>query len=223
MKKKTQVERYAENLELRMKAPTLFHYPVTVKCFAPGAEVVRFQEPIRELQFMLEGRAKVFNVMENGRAVLHTIFQGFEVIGDLEFLRGYPNATTDIQAVTEVILLGIPLDRCHNQLTNDAVMLRFLGEELAKKLERSSRRAAQNLLYPLSTRLAAYMLFSAQEGLFAENLVQVSEMLGTSYRHLLRTLKDFCKQGALERMQQGYRIADEALLRREKRMLLWEE
>ena len=222
MEKKLQMSGATWNPELYVKVPTLLHYPVKVRRFAPGEEVVRFQEPIRELQFMVAGRAKVFNVMENGRAVLHTMFQGFEVIGDLEFLRGYPKATTDIQAVTKVVLLGIPLDECKKQLQNDAAMLRFLGEELAKKLERSSRRAAQNLLYPLSARLAAYMLFSAEDGVFAENLVQVSEMLGTSYRHLLRTLKVFCGQGALQHMRKGYRITDEALLRRENNMLLWE-
>lgn len=214
---------YAVKPSLLEKVPTLLEYPIRVRRFKSGQVVVRFREPIKELQFMAEGCAKVYSVMDNGRAALHSMFQGFEVIGDLELLRGYPEATTDIQAVTDVVLLTIPLERCREALLADAYMLRVLGEELARKLERSSRQATQNMLYSLSVRLAAYILFAARDGLFSENLLHVSEHMATSYRHLLRTIKAFCECGALRRVGQGQYAIDAEKLVRESANLLWTE
>ena len=205
------------------KVPTLLEYPLSVRRFQRGDMVVRFQEPIRELQLMTEGRAKVVTVMGNGRTILHTMFHGFEVIGDLELLRGYEAATTNIQAITEVVTLCIPLQACQKKLLADTAMLRLLGEELAKKLERSSRQTSQNLLYPLSARLAAYLLFSAQKDIFTENLTHVSELMATSYRHLLRTLKTFCAEGAICKRANGYHILNKEYLAREGESLLWEK
>ena len=213
---------YAVNPSILQGVPSLLHYPLRVRRFASGDRITQFQEPLEELQFMVEGRAKVFSVMENGRAVLHTMIQALSVIGDLEFLRGYPAATTNIQAVTDGVLLTISLAPCSGQLQQDAALLRFLGGELAGKLERSSRQSAQNLLYPLSARLAAYVLFSAQNGLFAENLQHVSELMATSYRHLLRTLRSFCDAAILHNEKDGYRILDAKKLAQEGGSLLWE-
>lgn len=215
---------------LLQKAPTLLEYPVVISRFARGQTLLRYGQRMAQLSFLLEGRAKVFRVMENGRSVLHALFEGqaaqnpaaMEVLGDLELLMGYHKATTDVVAITEGIMLNIPLEPCREKLLSDAKMLRFLGGELARKLERSSRVGAQNLLYPLPVRLAAYMLFSAQNGLFHENLGQVSELLATSYRHLLRTMKGFCESGAVARCPEGYRIVDRAALLREGESILRE-
>ena len=212
-----------EMAEMLEKAPMLAAYPFTVRHFTRGERLVRCREPLRTLSFLASGRVKVFRVMENGRSVLHSVFEGLAVIGDLEFLLGYPAATTDICAMTDGVLLEIPLASCAPQLLQDVEMLCFLGRELAKKLERSSRMGAQNSLYPLSARLAAYLLFSAQDGCFAENLTQTSEVLATGYRHLLRTLKAFCDAGYIVRCKQGYRIAQEDALRKEGASIMKEE
>lgn len=208
MENRVRLDGYPVSRELMDKVPTLMEYPVRARRFRREETLFSYREPITRLSFLAEGRAKVCRVMENGRSVLHAMLDGVEVIGDLELLRGYPEATSDIVAITDGVLLEIPMEACREQLLSDAKMLRFLGGELAVKLERSSRLGSQNLLYPLPARLAAYVLFSAQEGVFHENLGQVSDMLATSYRHLLRVLKGFCAEGMLERCRAGYRIAD---------------
>lgn len=43
---------------------------------------------------------------------------------------------------------------------------------------------------------------------FNENLTHLPELLGTSYGHLLRTLNDLCKQGVINKEEEGYRVAD---------------
>ncbi len=197
---------------LLKKIPALAAYPAVSRRFARGQALTRFGEPLTDLAFMACGRAKVFRVMGNGRAVLYAMFEGVEVIGDLELMLGYPAATTDIVAITDGVLVTLPLASCKERILSDTALLRRLGEELAHKLERSSRTGAQNLLYPLSTRLAAYVLFSAQDGMFRENLTHLSEQMATSYRHLLRTLKAFCDEGWLQSTGQGYRILREEAL-----------
>ena len=43
---------------------------------------------------------------------------------------------------------------------------------------------------------------------------RLCELMGTSYRHLLRTLREFCENGYLVRENGGYLIADEEALKR---------
>lgn len=203
--------------------PSIGKYTLQPHSFVRGDALVRYQEPLCKLSFMVEGHAKVFRVMENGRSVLYSLLSEGEVIGDLEFLLGYPKATSDIRATSDGWLLTIPLSVCRDQVLSDAPMLRFLGRELARKLARSSSVGAQNMLYPLSIRLSAYILFSAQDGFFLENLVQVSEVLAVSYRHLLRILSLYCQRGYLQREKQGYRILNEDALQQEGRSVLREE
>jgi hypothetical protein len=50
------------------------------------------------------------------------------------------------------------------------------------------------------------------DGFFVEKKTEVSEILGTSYRHLLRTFDRLCEKGVLKREGRGYRIADNNLL-----------
>ncbi len=78
--------------------------------------------------------------------------------------------------------------------------------ELAAKLEQASASAAQNLLYPLSERLIDYMLKAQPGGVFSESLTATSELLGVSYRHLLRTLKRLEERGLVQRVSGGYRL-----------------
>lgn len=60
----------------------------------------------------------------------------------------------------------------------------------------------------LENRLASVILKNADENLIKPNLTEWSELLCTSYRHLLRNLKDFCNRGILEKQGKKYLILD---------------
>ncbi len=207
-----QVKGYPVPEALLQKAPTLMDYPLRVRRFQQGEALVRYQQELTQLSFLVEGRGKVFRGMENGRSVLQAVMESIAVIGDQEFLMGQPRATMDVVAMSKGVLLEIPLTENRGLLMRDAPMLRFLGGEVGRKLDNSCNQNMQNLIYPLQTRLAAYMLLTAQDGFFAENLTRVSELLATSYRHLLRTLKELTERGTILRRPQGYLITDPALL-----------
>jgi len=90
--------------------------------------------------------------------------------------------------------------------------------KLAEKLAAVSMNSSINLLYPLENRLASYINESLIYGDdlyidFDENLNNIAELLGSSYRHLLRTFNTLCKKGVLTKDDGKYKIINKALLK----------
>ena len=209
---KTLLRRYGEAL------PPLEGYPLKARRFVAGEMLAQPGEPLQNLCFLVEGCATVYNAMENGRAAMLTEYRGVQTIGELELLMEGPVLTGSIQAGTSGAMLYLPLEPSRERLFHDAAILRYLGREVARKLEHSSRLSAQDRLYPLSARLAAYLLYRQSvpeaEQRLTMPLTRLCELMGTSYRHLLRTLREFCENGYLVRENGGYLIADEEALKR---------
>lgn len=181
-------------------------YPVALYHCPAGRDIVRQGEPLTNLYVFLSGRAKVVRLMENGRSMLHAFYQGVSLLGDLELCRGDEVACNTVRAITDVWLIGFPLAGRREAMLGDPRLLRFLCVELAGKLEQSSALAAQNLLVPLAERLVSYMRESQAGGVFQESLTSTAEVLGVSYRHLLRTLASLEKSGAIRRLRSGYAV-----------------
>ena len=195
--------------------PPLEGYPVFSTRFAAGEKLAGSGEPLTRLSFVVEGLATVHNTTENGRAVLLREYVGVQSIGELELLMDYPTYTSDVRAITNGALLYIPLDAAvRERLYADVAVLRQLGRVVAQKLEHSNRLATQDRLYPVAARLAAYLLYIQRNKRLDIHLTRVSELMGTSYRHLLRTLREFCDRGWLEHETDGYRVLDAGALMR---------
>ncbi len=183
-------------------------YPAALYRCPAGKDIARQGEPLTHLYMFVEGRAKVVRLMENGRTMLHAFYRGVSLLGDLELCRGDLTARTSVRAVTDAWLIGFPLEGRREAMLRDARLLRLMSGELAIKLEQASESAAQNLLYPLSDRLITYMHEAQSGGVFSESLTGTAELLGVSYRHLLRTLRDFERAGRIRRVRGGYRLGE---------------
>lgn len=177
---------------------------------------------MEQLIFLVEGKAKVFKTMANGKRLLLSFYTPFEVIGDLEVVQDTPASCT-VQALSTCYGLALPMEKARKELSMDYRFLRFACTSLAKKLDKLSINSSINLLYPLEKRLASYINTVAvsmewsngDEYLgFNENLTYLAELLGTSYRHLLRTLNDLCAQGVIQKEKEGYRVVDKVHLSR---------
>ena len=201
-------------LRCAQSLPPLWAYPVTARRFAQGERLASAGEPLTQLSFVVEGCATVHTVMENGCAALQTEYRGVRSIGELELLMAYPTLTCDVRALTDGVLVCIPLPEATPRLLEDAAMLRFLGREVAHKLAQASRLAAQDRVYPLPARLAAYLLHAAQSGQTTLHLTRLNELLGGSYRHLLRTLRAFTDAGWVAREGGCLRVLDAQALAR---------
>lgn len=164
--------------------------------------------PLKHLLFILSGTAKVCVTAASGKTVLFNFYHGEGVLGDVELMMAAGDfiATTSVQAATEVRAIGLPMRMCRVIAEENPIFACALGAELAQKLNHSTRHGARNILYTLEERLCAYIAQVQQDGFFCERLTELAELLGVSYRHLLRTLQRLCANGVLQKEGNGYRV-----------------
>lgn len=174
----------------------------------------REDEELEYFMFLVQGKAKVFKSLPNGRSSLLSFYNSFRAIGDIEFIKEEVVSGT-LQALSTCYCLAIPMDITRNQLIEDSKFLKFACESLAEKLAAISMNSSINLLYPLENRLASYineiLLLNKNGNIyvdFDESLVNIAEHLGSSYRHLLRTLNVLCEKDVLQKDSKGYRVTN---------------
>lgn len=168
-------------------------------------------EPLERLIIMISGRARVSRSIQNGESILTGFYEGNGMIGELEFFtEGL--IQHNIQAVSNVEGIGISLSTNIDYLRENLFFVNQLAKKLASKMERSSLNSAINQLVPVESRLCAYISLMSDEGYFRENMTELAELLGTSYRHLMRILSNLCKKGVLEHGKGKYRICDAQVL-----------
>lgn len=176
--------------------------------FEANEYICRENEPLQYFYFVLGGKVKVYVTLSNGKSLLLCFYEGLKVLGDAELMNGNP-ASTNVQAIDSTYCLGIASDKISSLLLNDQKFLRYACSALGEKLARLSQNSSINLLYPLENRLSSYIIaISGKTLVFRENLTEIAELLGTSYRHLLRTLNNLIEKGALKKEAHAYRISD---------------
>ncbi len=164
-------------------------------------------QQIEYLIFLLNGKAKVLKNAGNGKILLVNFYISQGIIGDVELMTG-KQASTTVQAINRLICIGIPLKKYESYLKNNLKFMKCVGTGLAQKLYRITLNSTTNMLHLLEDRLCAYIYLINKEGFFNEKLTELSEQLGCSYRHLLRTLEKLCKLGVLEKLPKGYAVKD---------------
>lgn len=182
--------------------------------FERNEYICREGEELTHCMFIIEGKAKVFKTLLNGKNLLLCFYKPFQVLGDIEIIKNQATTAT-VQALSTCYCLAISMEKAREELTNDSKFLKVISGSLAEKLSAISLNSSINLLYPLENRLASYINESlvpieSQNSKvyidFDENLVNLAELLGSSYRHLLRTFNGLCKKGILEKDNIGYRV-----------------
>lgn len=187
--------------------------------FNKNEHICKAGEKMDYLFFFVEGKAKVYTLLSNGKSLLLCFNKPFKVIGDIEFMH-YKTADSNIQVIEDTYCIGIPLKDIRKYVIDDAKFLRFMCDCLGKKLTRLSKYSSINLLYPLENRLSSYIVAISSSDqnrgenniIFDGNLREISELLGTSYRHLLRTLNKLCNQKAIKKNNDYYEITNISIL-----------
>lgn len=184
--------------------------------FKKNEFIYRDGEKVEMIFFFVSGKAKVYITLKNGKSLLIGFYDRFKILGDLELTTGNP-ASTNVQVLEDSFCIGIAFSEIQNKFMDDPVFLRYICNSLSEKLRQSSNNSTINLLYPLEDRLASYIMLAAKQTMgfmeFNGNLMEVSELLGTIYRHLLRTLDKLCKEKILEKRKGSFFILDEDKLR----------
>lgn len=171
-------------------------------------------EKLEYLYFLVDGRAKVCKHMEDGKTFLVSFYNPLSIIGDMEFV-SESMADCTVECMDETYCLGISFNIVRNILIEDSKFLLNICRYMGKKLSSNSTNNSINLLHPLENRLASYIAAFLKGNdnhnnifEFKQSYTEIAELLGTSYRHLNRTLNKLCHEGILKKECGYYRIID---------------
>lgn len=174
-----------------LKDPVLKH--AQLHFFKKGELIYRTGDTLHNFYFLVEGKTKVYTILKNGKSLLLRIYEPFNNFGDIEVIE-CKHIKTNVEALTETTCIGIPLYIIQNNCLDDPIFLKYICSTLSEKLDSFSYRSSLNLLYPLKNRLASYlsahMLGEERDIVLTSTLSDIADLLGTSYRHLQRTISE---------------------------------
>lgn len=174
---------------------------------AAGDFIVEERTQPAWLFYLARGRAKLYATLPNGRVSLIDFFGAPCFIGEIELVDADHGARA-VQAIEECWCLALPMKTARPQLLNDATFLRNLCILLSRKNYRTIVSLTQNQSFPLTNRLAAFIMLTQHGDLYQEKHTQAAEYMGVSYRHLLYVMAQFTRDGLLEKQKSGYVIKD---------------
>lgn len=187
---------------------------MTLYMFSKNEYICKEGEVLESMFFLVEGKAKVYKILENGRSILLSFYNPIKIIGDVELVRSAV-ADCNVQVIKDTYCIGINFNIVRSKLIKDCKFLLNICNYLGEKISISSNNSSINLLYPLENRLASYMIAyiniedrNNKKFIFKESYHEIAELLGTSYRHLNRTLNKLCHDGILKKDGREYTIED---------------
>ena len=174
------------------------------------------QTKVRYLYFVAEGQLKCAHYHPNGTLAVVAMLSPLNAIGDVELLDDSCTSTA-VVTTRPTTLLGIPMTAIQQYGMEDPRFLRFVIGQLVSKVRDSTSLRLGNLL-PVKSRLALYIMTKpgAETGgvvILPEKEVLAS-MLGTTYRHLNRVMKELIQEEAIGTGYPGVRVKDKGKLNR---------
>jgi CRP-like cAMP-binding protein len=180
----------------------------------PGELVIGAGDPVQDLLFFVEGRIKIYSVLDNGQSILAAIYRPFDVIGEVELFAA-ERYTLSVEAVTETICLALPVTAIKKSAERNYRLFMYLCGRLGAKLRDRVIAESINLRYPVENRLASYLQASTDNKgriLGTDDLGELADFLGASYRQLARVVRRFRDLGILDRTRGRIRVLNKARL-----------
>jgi len=181
----------------------------------PGELIIGAGDPVRDLLFFVKGRIKIYTTMENGQRLLAAISKPFDVLGEVELFTS-ERYTLSVEALTETVCLALSVAAIRRNAERNVRLFMYLCGRLGAKLRDRIIAESINLRYPVENRLASYLLASTDgEGwiLGTDDLGELADYLGSSYRQLARIVRRFRDAGILDRTRGRIRVVSRPKLR----------
>jgi CRP-like cAMP-binding protein len=127
-------------------------------------------------------------------------------VGDLELVNG-KEANNTVQSVNRSLLFAISYRIIQNTYAENPKFLHFMLSQVTHKLYTFSNLSSLNMLYPVESRFASYVLSTvdqdtaASEEIQTSKLTELADLLGTSYRHLNRVIQDLCRRDIIRKVR----------------------
>jgi len=164
--------------------------------FAKDEYMIKEGDNSDYMYFLLVGRVKFYSCSVKREFSVTYMNKG--LIGDAEFVTGRA-ATRSVQVVTDALCIRLSTKRGRHRLMSDRTFLRFLSQQLAEKLT-LAETTPQDMGAEMTTeeRLHEYLKISAEEnGRISESLGDISQIMGVSYRHLIRMMNTLVDEGKI--------------------------
>ena len=163
---------------------------VLLRCEA-GETLCHSGEVYPEIQLLADGALIASSVSKRGKLHCELQYQSPNILGLTSALWNKPAINT-IEALTPCLCLSLSVDLYGAALHQDTKFLNYACLYLAEHIRKNFIHYEQ-----LPTRLAQFILREQKDGYFGYNTRLCADVLETSQRHLLRTLRSFCDGGIL--------------------------
>ena len=164
---------------------------------------------------LVDGKIKISYLFENGKSMLLKFYKEFNTIGDIELLKDIP-IRCNIDAVEDTYLIAMPADILRKNYLDNLKFLHHLIDSLSEKLYATINNSSYNFVYPLVNRLSSYLVEHITDKnyiILNSSFLEIAQFLGTTYRHLNRTLKELEKKSIIKCDNKTIFILDEDRLR----------
>ena len=199
---KTELRKWIDQFHLQDYVTDDLTEIAEVQFFQAGDYIAQEGTTNPYFHFLVQGESISYSYTCTGRIHCEAYMSGFNILGQAASLWKEP-AFNEVVALTDCVCVAVRLDRYGERLLNDNRFLRFISHWMACHVRENAFRHN-----PLEVRMAKFILQVARANVFRFNLSQCADILETSYRHLLRTLKQMCAEGLLKREGNGYLILD---------------
>lgn len=164
------------------------------------------------LYFVIKGKLSCFSYTSSEKINCVAFSQNSALIGEASSLFG-DAPTVSVKALSDVLCVAVCLNEYRESLLNDLTFVRNICHQLARKINNEGRYST-TLLDPLEVRLSQFILLNSCEGFFTIQLTDCADALNSSYRHLLRIIKELCELNILTKKHNCYYIEDIIRLRK---------
>lgn len=164
---------------------------------------------LTHLFFLVDGKLQVERQNPNGTHGVYSFETAFSVIGELElFSTKQSKALSAIQALSDSLLLSLPVEAVRENAMSDPAFLLFMCQNLSHKLLNTSLLHSVGAI-SVESKLRQFLFFKTQsEGVMIqlENRESLAAMLGVSVRQLNRALIKLAQQEIIQYKNKSLRI-----------------
>ncbi len=175
--------------------------------FGENEFMIKEGEQPDSIYFILVGTVKLFACSK--KRDFGVVFMNKGLVGDAEFVTGSA-ATRSAQVEGDVLCMRLSTRNCRHRLMSDRTFLRYLAQQLAEKLTLTETSTDASVHMRTEDKLYDYLKLSAEDGRVSESLGDISQIMGVSYRHLIRMMNTLVDEGKLRhgKRKGAYFIAD---------------
>lgn len=193
--------------------PIRLQQMMRLETYRAGERLFSQGEAADTVYFLVEGKLKVSMLSPEGKRLILAFKTPFDIVGDIEYVRQCPFINT-VEAVMDTVVIRIPNGLLRSEMADHTAWLQFLLETITRKFEMKSHAMNFNLLYSVDVRVASYLLSMtpAKPVIDSTSLVDMADLIGTSYRHLNRVLQQFEQNGWIQKKRGTITLLDRGAL-----------